>query len=149
VFLRHFGCIFCRELVADFRAVTETQPGYPPVVFVYQGRVADGERFFGRLWPEAQAIADLPRKWYTAFGLEKGSVGQMFGPQVFACGLRAALKGHGIGLPIGDPWVMPGIFGIHRNRVLFAHDFSHAGDHPRLDSLPQLIRPVSPEPAPA
>jgi len=33
VFLRHFGCMFCREMVKDLRAVSQRVAGYPPVIF--------------------------------------------------------------------------------------------------------------------
>ena len=143
VFLRHFGCIFCRELVADVRRAAETTPDYPPVLFVYQGTPAEGKTFFADLWPEAVAIADAEQQLYHRFGLTQGSAAQMFGAQVWACGVRAALKGHFIGKPIGDPWMMPGVFVVHGERVLWQHDFSHAGDHPNIPKLAEVVRDLS------
>ncbi|MEM1126406.1 MAG: peroxiredoxin-like family protein [Bacteroidota bacterium] len=139
VFLRHFGCIFCREMVGDLRKASTQQAAYPPVLFVYQGTPEQGRAFFEGLWPEARAIADLPRVLYDAFGLERGSVGQMFGPVVWACGVRAAAKGHFIGAPVGDPWVMPGLFLVEGPTVRWHHDFAHAGDHPAFDTLPERL----------
>ena len=37
LFLRHFGCIFCRETIADVRKVSEARPDYPAVLFFFQG----------------------------------------------------------------------------------------------------------------
>ena len=42
VFLRHFGCIFCRETVADLRAVSESDPDFPKVLFFFQGSPTEG-----------------------------------------------------------------------------------------------------------
>ena len=47
VFLRHFGCTFCRETVADLREAA-SEPGYPPVLFFFQGSVTEGRAFLRR-----------------------------------------------------------------------------------------------------
>lgn len=140
IFLRHFGCIFCRELVADVRRAAEAVPDYPPVVFVYQGTPSEGEAFFADLWPDARAVADAEQQLYRLFGLARGSAAQMFGARVWACGVRAALKGHFIGKPVGDPWMMPGVFVVHGEQVLWQHDFVHAGDHPNIPKLADVVR---------
>lgn len=140
VFLRHFGCLFCRETVADLRRVAERDPTYPPVLFFFQGTPEQGRAFFEKLWPDARAVADLPKNFYDGFGLERGGVGEMFGARVWACGVRAAAKGHFIGAPVGDPWTMPGVFLVRGADVLWQHDFAHAGDHPDWASIPALTR---------
>jgi hypothetical protein len=143
IFLRHFGCIFCRELVADMRraaADPDYPPMLPPMLFVYQGTPAAGEAFFADLWPEAKAVAAPNQQLYHAFGLARGNVSQMFGAKVWACGVRAALKGHFIGKPVGDPWLMPGVFVVHGEQVLWRHDFVHAGDHPNIPKLLNVVR---------
>lgn len=142
VFLRHFGCIFCRETVKDLREIAEKHPSYPPVLFFYQGSVEEGQAFFRRLWAEARAVADPDKRFYDALGIQRGGMREMFGPEVFACGMRAAAKGHFIGQPVGDPWVMPGLFLVDaQGAVVWSHDFRHAGDHPDFlsiaDRLPQ------------
>lgn len=72
-------------------------------------------------------------------GLGRGTIGQLFGPSVVACSLRAAAKGHGIGRPVGDPLQMPGLFYVSGGTVLWRHDFAHAGDHPDFDRLPEIL----------
>lgn len=135
IFLRHFGCLFCREMVEDIRQLAATNPGYPPVLFFYQGSVAEGKRFFARHWPEARAVADAGKTFYRAFGIERGGVKEMLGPEVWACGLRAASKGHTGGLPVGDPWMMPGAFLVQGDQIIWRHAFRHAGDHPDFAHL--------------
>ncbi|MBL7999450.1 MAG: hypothetical protein JNL32_12540 [Candidatus Kapabacteria bacterium] len=139
VFLRHFGCIFCREMVKDIRNASATNTGYPPVVFFYQGTVEQGRDFFNDLWSDARAISDSPLTFYKGFGIERGSVAEMLSPGVWACSIRAAVKGNFIGLPVGDPWVMPGLFFVENGNILWQHDFAHAGDHPDFSRLPELI----------
>ncbi|MEL6150182.1 MAG: SelL-related redox protein [Chloroflexota bacterium] len=139
VFLRHFGCIFCREQIADLRKITAADPNYPPVLFVYQGSVEQGRDFFGRLWPEARAIADTPKTLYDGFGVACGGMKEMFGPEVWACGVKTFVtKGHFIGMKVGDPWTMPTSFLVDGDRVLWMYEGEHVGDHPEFERVPQL-----------
>jgi len=135
-FLRHLGCLFTREWVADLRRTVDADPAYPPVVFVHLGAVADGEAFFGKYDPTARAIADPAEGLFKAFGLGRGRLIQMLGPEVIACGLRATFKGHGQGKPIGDPWILPGLFLVEGDRILWDHRARHAGDHPDFAAIP-------------
>jgi hypothetical protein len=146
VFLRHFGCIFCREMVRDLRKLAEDRPDYPPLIFVYQGTAEDGRTFFGEFHPAARAIADAPKKFYTAFGLRRASFGQMFGIQVWTCSFRAMSKGNFVGKPVGDPWLMPGAFLVHGADVLWSHHFAHQGDHPDWDAIPAKVPAAAPTP---
>jgi hypothetical protein len=116
---------------------------YPDVLLFYQGGVEEGTAFFRRLWPEARAVSDVARTYYTAFGLERGGWKQMLGPRVLACGVRAAAKGNFIGVPVGDPLMMPGLFLVEAEKVVWQHDFAHAGDHPDFAAIPRLaaVRP--------
>ena len=108
----------------------------------------DGAAFFRRLWPEARAIADLPRYFYDAFRIERGGMKEMFGPDVWACGVRATLKGSFIGRPVGDPWIMPGLFLVRNDQILWQRDFRHAGDHPDWATIPKMTTAVSPQSTP-
>ncbi len=112
---------------------------YPPIVFLHQGTEEDGAAFFEHFWPEARAVADPERSLYKSFGLERGGLGELFGPSVVACGLRAAKKGHTLGKPVGDVFQMPGLFLVMRGDVVWHHDFAHAGDHPDFTKIPGLV----------
>lgn len=137
VFLRHFGCAFCRETIADLRGVAEA-PRYPPVIFFFQGTPTEGRAFLRRYWPEARAIADPELVFYEAFGVDRGSLLQMFGPGVLAAGLRARRKGFENGERSGDIYRMPGAFLVKDGTVLWRHLYRHAGDHPDFASIPAL-----------
>jgi hypothetical protein len=142
VFLRHFGCMFCREMVRDVRGAAE-QPGYPPVLFFFQGSVDEGRTFFNEYHPDARAVADLPKKFYTALGLRRATLGQMIGIQVWTCGFRALAKGNFVGKVVGDPWIMPGVFLVHGGDILWAHHFEHQADHPDWASIPRQLPVIS------
>lgn len=104
------------------------------------GTPEEGRRFFDGLWPEARAVSDPEKRLYAAFGLARGGAKALFGPGVWLSGLRSARKGHGIGRPVGDPFMMPGAFVLDPGgRVLWEHRYDHAGDHPDFASLPAEI----------
>lgn len=129
VFLRHLGCLFCREVVRDLRRRAEVD-AVPRTVLVHQGDVADGDAFFGRLWPEVPAIADPDAVLYRAFGVERGNLGQMFGPASAACAIRAVAKGNGVGRMTGDAWTLPTVVLLDAaGTVIWEHRGRHAGDH--------------------
>lgn len=139
VFLRHFGCTFCRQMVSEIRNASSLNPKFPKVIFVHQGSIDDGERFFTKFWPEATAIADPDLNLYRAFRIERGSAMQLAGPQTLVSGLKGLLEGHGIGIPMGDPFLMPGLFYVKGGAIVWNHVFRHAGDHPDFSKLNQTI----------
>lgn len=162
--LRHLGCIFCREMVKDVRIAADRadagrgEQRYPRVVFVHQGTLEQGARFFGRYWPGATAISDPRRRIYDGLGAQRGSLGQVLGPRACACALRAVMKGHAAGRKVGHWRIMPAALLVSPDgRVLHRHPFRHAGDHPRFDryanatlmSLSGEADPRSPLPQPA
>lgn len=140
VFLRHLGCVFCREMVKDIRIAADradagqAESRYPRVVFVHTAPVDRAARFFGRYWPGVTAVSDPERRLQRAAGLARGTLGQLFGPRVLLGALRAIWKGHFVGRPAGDPWMMPGLLLVSpAGRVLYRHSFRHIGDHPPFD----------------
>jgi len=130
-------------MIRDLKVIAEKHPKYPRLLFFYQGSVDEGDAFFNKLWAEARAASDEKKVFYNAFGIRRGGMKEMFGAEVWACGVRATLKGNMVGKATGDPWVMPGMFLVRGNHMLWQHDFRHAGDHPNflavLDQLPQDI----------
>jgi hypothetical protein len=136
VFLRHFGCMFCREMVRDLRQISNDTPEYPPVLLVCQGTVEEGRTFFSEFWPDARAIVDSEKQFYTAMGLRRATLGEMMGIQVWTCGFRAMAKGNFIGKAVGDPWIMPGVFLVQGHQIVWSHRFRHQGDHPQWATIP-------------
>jgi hypothetical protein len=135
VFLRHFGCTFCRETVSELRACSEADPAYPQVLFFFMGTPREGRAFMRRYWPTVRAIADPDKRFYGAFGIERGGLLQMFGPAVWRAKRRAQEAGHENGERVGDIWMMPGVFLVRGERILWAHAARHAGDHPPFAQL--------------
>ena len=114
--------------------------GFPPVLLVHMGSPEEGERFFAERWPEARAVSDESRGLYAAFSLKRGTAGQLFGARVWMAGLKAALLGHGVGAPVGDPLMLSGWFLVEHGEVLWGHRHEHAGAERRWDALTEVFR---------
>jgi hypothetical protein len=131
--------VFCRETVADLRAIAEADPEFPPVLFFFVGSATEGRAFMRRYWPGARAVADPGKLLYAAFGVERGNLRQMFGPGVWSGRRRAREKGHDQGPRSGDIWMMPGALLVEGKRILWKHEYAHAADHPDFARIPTRI----------
>jgi hypothetical protein len=139
VFLRHFGCMFCRETLADMREIAEKDPSFPNPLFFFQGSPTEGRALLRGYWPQLRAISDPRAEFYEGFGVERGGLFKMFGPSVWTAKSRAEAKGHRNGERSGDIWRMPGVFLARGSRILWSHEYRHAADHPDY----QLIRDIA------
>ncbi len=131
--------MFAHETVHELRRSAKENPAFPPILFVQQGTVAQGDDFFSKEWPEARAIADPTQQLYRDFGLARISKGEILRPGVIACGIRAAMKGNRGGKTVGDPQQMPGIFAFEGDQLVWQHDFRNIGDNPPFAEIPTRI----------
>jgi peroxiredoxin len=133
VFLRHAGCTFCREAMADLarqrRAIEESGA---VIVVAHMGKTDASRDFFAKY-----GLGDLPHisdpkcSLYKAFGLRRGNLWMLFGPKVIVRGFEAGiLHRHGIGRLAGDGFQMPGIFMIFHGQVLRSYRHRSAADRP-------------------
>lgn len=138
VFLRHSGCTFCREAVADIAKLRDEIEGNGTrIVLVHLGDRAGIEQLVDKLaFSDVDRICDSSQELYRAFGLKKGSWRQLFGPKVWARGLVAAIVGgHGVGRPSADATQMPGVFFLDQGMVVSAYRHRSAADRPSYTSL--------------
>jgi peroxiredoxin len=129
VFLRHFGCTFCREALADIsQKRAEIEGKGTRIVFVHMSENGIAEEYFQKYnLDKAVHISDPNCRYYAAFGLSKGTFTQLFGLQTWVRGFSAGVVGgHGIGPQLGDGFQMPGIFVITDGQVReqFIHKLS-------------------------
>jgi hypothetical protein len=140
VLLRHAGCTFCRETLAQLsieRASIEARG--VRLVLVYQ---EGSPEFFGRYGlADVDRVADPDRALYRALELKRGRLGQLFGWREWTRGFKAGvLEGHGIGLLEGDGFQMPGAFLLRDGVVLRAFKPVHTSDqldHDAFCALPE------------
>ena len=133
VFLRHFGCTFCREALADLAAIRDRlrAAGTRPVL-VHMSPEHEARELFNRYGlDDVVGISDPDRVLYRAFALRRGSPTQLFGWSVWKRGWEAGVKqGHGVGWLRGDAAQMPGAFVVSRGHVVAQFVHESAADRP-------------------
>jgi len=138
VFLRHFGCVFCREALNE---ISKNRSNWEKrgihLVLVYPSDKASGEKYFSQFdLSTIDSVSDPETKWYQIFGLVKGSFSQLFGLKTIIRGFEVATTGT---LPVlkqvGDGFQMPGIFLIRNGQVRDKYIHRSASDKPDYDSL--------------
>lgn len=139
VFLRHFGCIFCRESLHDIsRKWTNFQESGVTPVFVHMADDVTARQFFKKFGIlDAEHISDPDCRYYRLFGLVKGSFSQLFGLKTWLRGAEvAATKGIFPAAPgLGDGLQMPGIFLIRNGQVIRSFIHHSVADKPDYDSF--------------
>lgn len=131
--LRHNGCTFCRETIAELaKQRGPIDRAGLTIVVVGMSDSASSLRALGARFglQDVAWIADPERLLYRALRVGRGSLWQLLGPRVLWSGLRGALSGYGLGRPEGDPFQMPGTAVIHRGRVLRQYVHRSAADRP-------------------
>jgi len=83
---------------------------------------------------------------YRAFGLSRGSLGDVFGPKVWWRGFQAGvLHRHGLGALQGDGFQMPGVFLLFHGEVVRSYRHQSAADRPDYRALVSGREYTSPE----
>ena len=132
VFLRHFGCTFCRETLQDLERQqhTITRQGVE-LVIVHMSDEEDARPVLLKYGLEqVPRISDPCQCLYRAFDLTRGSAIQLLGPRVWWRGLLATFKGNLFGGLKGDGFQMPGVFVIDHGRIVHATRHKSAADRP-------------------
>lgn len=138
VFLRHFGCTFCREALADIaERRTAIEATGTKIVFVHMSENKLAERYFNRYdLAGIDHISDPECQYYIAFGLTKGSFTQLFGLKSWVRGFQTGIiKGHFVGTQLGDGFQMPGVFTIQNGELKDSFIHKVASDRPDYESL--------------
>lgn len=133
VLLRHLGCTFCRETLADIAAQRrEIEATGARIVFVHMGEDEKTQYLF-----ERYRISDIPRisdpdaRLYQALGLERASILDIYGPGMWRYAVQSILlDGHGMGQIVGDRFQMPGVFVLHQGTVVSGFRHNRISDHP-------------------
>lgn len=140
VFIRHFGCTFCRETVSEIAKLDANIKGKNLTpVFVHMSDPAFADEFFTRYYNHpVMHISDPARVIFRSLGLKRGTLMQLFGPKVVLRGFWAGfLKGHGLGAFEGDYLQLGGYFVLSKGQIVFEHKTQGAADLFRPELLPQ------------
>lgn len=98
VFLRHFGCVFCRYQVAQLRSAADL-----PIYFVCMESAEEAAAFKAEHRSPHHFISDPERKLYEKYGVKRGTTGQLFSLRTIGQGIKATLSGSFQGKPTSDP----------------------------------------------
>lgn len=139
VFVRHFGCLFCREQIAALRPLQEPiRVLGAELVLIGHGTVAQARAFRDEAHP-IPLFTDPTRQAYCAVGMRR-SWRSVLTAGVLKRSLRARQRGFHQSSVAGDPFQQGGVViveptGVERYRFISRE----AGDHPRpadiLDAL--------------
>ena len=138
VFLRHAGCTFCREALADVAAQrAEIEKAGRRIVLVHMGDTAAMAEQLGIYGLTGiDCIRDAGCRLYRAFGLKRGNAMQLFGAKVFWRALgEGVLARHGIGSRQADSLQMPGVFLMNQNGIVTRYRHRSAADRPNYAAL--------------
>lgn len=138
VFLRHFGCTFCREAMHDLAQRKDIfQEHGVQLVIVHMSDQDIAQRYFEKYkLSEFESISDPDCHYYTRFGLGKGTLNQLIGLRTWARGFESSiLKGHGMSTFIGDGFQMPGVFLVKSGVILEKFIHKYSSDRPDYDQL--------------
>jgi peroxiredoxin len=138
VFLRHAGCTFCREALADISQTrAEIEASGTQIVLVHMGdRSAVDQQVNKHRLQDVERICDSGQVLYDAFGLKRGSFTQLFGLKVWRRGIVAGLlRGHGRATPVADYRQMPGVFFVDKGLITRRFRHKSAADRPQYQSI--------------
>ncbi|TWT94055.1 hypothetical protein Pla108_37670 [Botrimarina colliarenosi] len=134
VLLRHAGCTFHREALADLKqAEPAIKAAGARLAIVHLGDSNDAiERASPRYdLRDVTHVADPERRLYRELGLPRGRLGQLFGWREFSLGFRACLlERHGVGPLKGDGFQLGGMALIDHGAVVWKRALASASERP-------------------
>jgi len=125
VFLRHLGCVYCRESLAELERLRSTIEGKGVrIALVHMGTDDQARNLL-----DAFGLDDLPRfsdpdrRLYEAFGLERTTMGKLFQPKTLFDMVKTSVTSdvalrRTVGKVVGDALQMPGVFLIRDGRIV-------------------------------
>ena len=145
LFIRHSGCTFCREALADLKQQAATLRGRGwNLVVVHMSPPADGRSLLDHFGlADVPTISDPERKLFRAFELKSGNLWQLVGPKSL---WRAMVEGtvwrYGFGRIVGSAQQLAGAFVVDKGRIIQAYRHKTSADRPDYTQLPEVACPV-------
>ena len=136
VWLRHFGCVYCREQAGEFRRA-EPALGSAGVRlgFIGNGTPRAARWFRDRFAAGSTVLTDPDLVTYRLIGARSGILNTL-GPRTWGAGLRAFRRGARQGAVRGHPFQQGGVLVVTpQGEVVFQHISRAAGDHPDVSEV--------------
>jgi AhpC/TSA antioxidant enzyme len=131
MFVRHFGCLFCRQQIADIRPFLDRiRACGAELVVIGPGSIEEARVFRDEQRGDFPLLTDPDRQAYRALEMRHG-LGSILGLPVLMRSLNALKAGFRQSRVAGDPLQQGGVVviapgGVERLRIISRH----AGDHP-------------------
>jgi peroxiredoxin len=135
VFLRHFGCSFCKEALQKLEENKEKRIG-KRLILIHMSTEDKAMTYFRNYdLGNFEQISDPDHVLYRSFELGRAQFNKVFGLAEWQRGIYAAFKGHFPGLPEGDGFRMPGAFLIDKGKVVSRWKAKRASEPMQLAQL--------------
>lgn len=134
-FLRHLGCIYCKNAVDQLFKLSQSDPSFPPIVFVHQSSPEIAEEFFTQHFPGASHISDTSLSLYNLFGIQKLKGLNFFDPRMIMKGFRLSILGYRNKLGMGNIYLLSGTFLFLKGELVWSHRPKRAGDEPNWKKI--------------
>jgi hypothetical protein len=140
VWLRHYGCIFCREQAAELRTISAEAEKLGNLAIVSTGSVDHGRDFAQDQGKGLRSLVDSQRSTYKVLSFKRGGMSSL-DPRVYLRGIQAATKGFMQGRTRGDAMQQGGVLVVAAGgQPVFFQRSEFAGDHARLEAILGALR---------
>lgn len=147
VFLRNFGCIFCREALVHIAENAEDWRAKDiDIVLVHLSDPNTAKKYFSEYGiKNLESVSDPYATWYARFGLLKGKVSQLIGLQTLIRGYEIARsKKIYLRRAVGDGLQMPGMFLLRHGEIADSFIHKKVADVPDYDRLIHCCQELPP-----
>jgi len=139
VFLRHFGCVFCKEALDDLSKLKSTisEKGIQ-LVFVHMAKEHTANTYFEQFnLDPATHVCNPEKNFYSAFGLMKGTISQLYGLRTWIRGFSSSTSNYKLELAeqLGDSTQMPGMFLISKGNIIKEFVHKRASERPDYNAF--------------
>ncbi len=158
VFLRHYGCLFCRDYAAQLhRARHRFQAAGARLVTIGLGTPAQAAQFRVGQGVDIPLLVDPDRRSFGAAGAKSATLAELLGPRIILRGLLRTIASR---LPRGAMPINPGRVTKHPAQlggvlvvapdgsVRYAHMSQDASDNPPVREVLAAVRAIRPHAEP-
>jgi hypothetical protein len=140
VWLRHYGCIFCREQAAELRTIVDEAEKLGRLAIISTGSLDHGRDFEKTHGEGLRSLVDSARRTYKVLSFKRGGMSSL-DPRVYLRGIQAATKGFMQGRTRGDAMQQGGVLVVAAGgRPVFFQRSEFAGDHAHLEDILGALR---------
>jgi peroxiredoxin len=145
MFMRHFGCAFCREhLIRMGRALTDFEAAGAQVVAIFQYSAQATSDFCTSRRVPFDCLGDPNREAYAQVEVGRARRDQVLGRKIAGSYLKTVLRSRVIGsakAPAEEMLQLPGTFVVGPDgRVLLAHYAVNSADNPPVADVLAAVR---------